>query len=261
MARIKIRLTKVLERLSSNEAQLTRARKRYKANRALAKKNHEKATEAQEAHDQAKADRCNHRAYRAHLRAQFWLGKVKLCVQRKEGLEVHQDKIAAELNDWKKEHGVVVEGNEVTGGTARQRLRAALLRAMLNYRQHKQPGYYSQSGGERVYSKMLEGMPYGHIFDCSTFADGIYFCCGLKDPSGTDYHEGYTGTEGANGKQVSVSQAQVGDLVLYGPFPHHHVEVVLDPTRQTTCGHGSPPIDKGIFNLFGDGDYIVRSYL
>lgn len=261
MAKIKERLAKILEKLMSDEAQLEKARKRYKANRALAMKDHKKAAKAQEAGNQGKADRCNHRASRAHRRAQFWLGKVKLCIQRKEGLEAHEDKIRDELRKWQKEHGVVVRGNDVSGGTPRQRLRAALLAAMHNYQRGKQPGYYSQSGVERVYAKMLIGMPYGHIFDCSTFADGIYYCCGLKDPSGTGYNGGYTGTEGANGKQISVSQAQVGDLVLYGPFPHHHVEVVLDPARQTTCGHGSPPIDEGIFNLFGDNDFIVRSYL
>lgn len=261
MAKIKARLARILARLTSNDAQLKRARKRYKASRALATKNHAKAIKAQEAGDQDKADRCNHRAYKAHLRAQYWLGKVKVCVQRKEGLETHEHAIETELAKWKKEHGVVVSGNKVEGGTPRQRLRAALLRAMLNYQRGKQPGYYSQSGAERLYGKMLEGMPYGHIFDCSTFADGIYFCCGLKDPSDTDYHEGYTGTEGAHGKEVPVGMAKTGDLVLYGPFPHHHVEVVLDPGAKTTCGHGSPPIDKGVFDLFGDSDYLVRSYL
>jgi hypothetical protein len=49
--------------------------------------------------------------------------------------------------------------------------------------------------------------------------------------------------------------------VLYGPAPHHHVEVVLDPREKTTVGHGSPPIDIGVFDLFGDGDYIIRRYV
>jgi cell wall-associated NlpC family hydrolase len=278
MARIKARLAKIVEKLTSNQTQLKKARKRYKANIALEGREKAKAVKAQEAADKVlhfgpnqdqvkgeaetrKADRCLHRAHKAHLRSVYWRDKVKQGVQRKHDLGVHEDKIEAELTKWRKTHGVVISGNKVEGGTARQRLRAALLRAMLNYQHGKQPGYYSQSGAERLYGKMLEGMPYGHIFDCSTFADGIYFCCGLKDPSATDYHEGYTGTEGAHGKEVPAALAKVGDLVLYGSFPHHHVEVVLDPERQTTCGHGSPPIDEGVFDLFGDSDFVIRTYL
>jgi hypothetical protein len=280
MAAIKARLAKILEKLTSNESQLKKARKRYKACIALETKEKAKAAVAQKEADLAagkakggyanssvadvrtrQAARCLHRAHKAHLRSVYWRGKVKQAIQKIHGLGIHQDKIKTELAKWKKTHGVEVQGNEVRGGTARQRLRAALLTAMHNYQVGQQPGYYSQTGLERLYHKMLIGMPYGHIFDCSTFADGIYACCDLKDPSATDYHEGYTGTEGAHGKEVPADLAKIGDLVLYGPFPHHHVEVVLDPAKQTTVGHGSPPIDLGTFNLFGDNDYIVRSYL
>jgi len=280
MAKIRAALRAVAEKLVSDQTLLDRARKRYKAQHKIAVENHRRQVKFQESADLASgkkaggypnaanaerftkaAARCAHRAYKAHLRAQFWLGRIKPLVQKIEGLEVDHGKIEAEIRKYKREHGVQIRGNKVTGGTARQRLRAALLRAMLNYQQGKQPGYYSQTGLTRVYSHMLEKMPFGHIFDCSTFADGIYFVCGLKDPSDTNYVEGWTGTEGEHGKRVSEADAQVGDLVLYGASPHHHVEVVLDPARKTTVGHGSPPIDEGVFDLFGDSDYEIRSYL
>jgi len=72
---------------------------------------------------------------------------------------------------------------------------------------------------------------------------------------------GWTGTEGEHGTRVSEDGAKTGDLVLYGPFPHHHVEVVDNPKLKTTVGHGSPPIDQGVFDLFGDGNYEIRRYI
>jgi cell wall-associated NlpC family hydrolase len=278
MRKLKAALTALEDKLGLNERLLSKARRRHKKfrlrNEAELKR---RDAHTQTAHgydtygpneDQVKSDRylraslrCQHRADRSHAKAVFWKGRIKQQVARVHHLEKSQADLKAELSKWKKEHGVEIHGNKVTGGTARQRLRAALLRAMLNYKEGRQPGYYSESGLARVYSRMLEKMPFGHIFDCSTFADGIYDCCELTDPSATDYTEGWTGTEGEHGKRVSESEAQVGDLVLFGPQPHHHVEVVLDPARKTTVGHGSPPIDEGIFDLFGDGDYEIRSYL
>ena len=279
MKKLKAALAAVEDKLGMNERLLKKARRRHKKFRVRAEDEHKKqleyqghaaslraeggynATEAP--YVERKAARCQHRAERSHNKSVFWKGRVKQQVARVHHLERSEAEIKAELTKWKREHGVQIHGSKVTGGTARQRLKAALLRAMLNYRNGSLAGYYSQTGGVRDYLHAIYHYALGRIWDCSTFADGVYLCCGLEAPSGpnTLTAGGFTGTEGEHGKRVSESQAQVGDLVLYGPAPHHHVEVVLDPARKTTCGHGSPPIDEGVFDLFGDGDFEIRSYL
>lgn len=272
MAKLKAALAAVAKSLGLQQQLLKRVQRRYKANRKRAFKAHAQQLAAQKNADKlrgegkaklaAKADkrvrRHSHVAYKNHLRAEHYLGAIKRKQQVIHKLETDHAKFAAEL---KKANKVTVRGNKVTGGASRQRLRVALHTAAHNCSTGVQHNYYSQSGLAPLYSHTLKDMPYGHRFDCSSFADGIYYVCGLKDPSGTDWNGGYTGTEGEHGKEVSASEAQTGDLVLYGSFPHHHVEVVLDPENKTTCGHGSAPIDMGVFDLFGDGDYIIRTYL
>lgn len=248
MAKIKERLAALAEKLVSNEANLRKAQRRHKKFRLKAEGISDKQS----------------RAYkRAHAKAIYWKGRVKQQQRRINHLERSTAEVELELEKWKKDHKVTIRGSKVTGGTPRQRLKAALLRAMLNYRTGKLAGYYSQSGGARDYLHAIYHYALGRIWDCATFGDGVYLCCGLTAPSGpnTLTAGGWTGTQGEHGKRIPESQAQVGDLVLYGPFPHHHVEVVLDPVRKTTVGHGSPPIDEGVFDLFGDGDYIVRTYV
>lgn len=280
MHKIKAALAIVAEKLDTNKRVLARARRRHKKFRLLADAERLRATRAQEdaAHyltfgpgeNQIKGEaalkrqhRCEHRAAKAQGKAIYWKGRVKQQVARVHHLGTSNEALRAELATWLKNHKVEIHGSKVTGGTARKRLHAALLRAMLNYREGSLPGYYSQSGGARDYLHAIWHYALGRIWDCSTFGDGIYLCCGLTAPSGpnTLTAGGYTGTMGEHGKEIPEADAQVGDLVLYGSFPHHHVEVVLDPARKTTVGHGSPPIDEGIFDLFGDGDYILRSYL
>lgn len=275
MASIRARIAKLTERLVSKKALLAQARRRYKANRRRAFKAHNQQLAAQARADKLRAQghpaqaeaedrnalRLNHVAYKNHMRAQYWLGKVKVLVRHAHKLDDLLQKAEIERTAWQKKHGVEVNGNKVTGGTPRQRLRAAIHAAAHNCATGKQNNYYSMSGASPDHSHTIQEMPYGHRFDCSSFADGIYECCGLPNPSGTTDGSGYTGTEGSHGKQVSRAKAQTGDLILYGPYPHHHVEVVDDPARETTIGHGSAPIDAGIWNLFGDDSYSIRSYL
>lgn len=272
MAKIRQALTRVAEALGLNQTLLARAQRRYKANRKRAYKAHAQQLVAQKQADAARAkgdtataarkDKAALRhgsvAFKNHSRAQHYLGSVKTLTQRIHGLETTHAAIAAKL---KKLNHVQVRGNKVTGGKPRGQIRVALHTAAGNCAAGKQNNYYSQVGAASDYGHTITGMPYGHRFDCSSFADGIYYVCGLPDPSGTDYNGGYTGTEGERGREVSPGAAQTGDLILYGSFPHHHVEVVDDPAVRTTVGHGSGPIDGGIFDLFGDGDFHIRSYL
>lgn len=264
MAKIKAALQHLADRFNARKVDLPKSRRRAKHFRELAEREHTAQLRAEANGRPRRAARRRRRAEARQVKAIYWKGRIKSDLAALTDLAGRVKKQQDLLSRWMKEHGVHFVGeNKVGGGTPRQRLRAAMLRAAANYRAGTQPGYYSMSGGARDYLHALFHYAFGRVWDCSTFADGIYIVCGLAAPSGpnTLTAGGWTGTEGEHGKQIPESQAQTGDLVLYGPFPHHHVEVVLDPEEKTTIGHGSPPIDPGVFDLFGDGDYIIRTYL
>ncbi len=264
MKTIKAAIQNLSDRLTYRRGDLAKSRRRAKHFRELAQTEHDRQLRAEDKGRFARAERFQRRAEQRQRKAIYWKGRVKQDLAAVENLEVRLAKRQDELEQWIKEHGVVFEGeNKVRGGTPHQRLRAAILRAAANYRRGTQPGYYSQSGGARDYDHAINHYPGGRIWDCSTFADGVYLCCGLEAPSGPRTRElgGYTGTQGEHGRRIPEVDAKSGDLVLYGSFPYHHVEVVLDPGDKTTIGHGSPPIDIGKFDLFGDSDYHVRRYV
>lgn len=212
-----------------------------------------------------KALRLDAKADRAKAKAIVWKQRAKVCSQRIHNLLQRQARIEKEIVEWKREHGVSIDGNKVTGGTARQRLKAALLQAAYNCAHGAQNNYYSMSGTLPDHWHTLKGMPYGHRFDCSSFATGIHRVCGVDDPNGGEYVTGqteYTGTLYGHCETIDERSAKPGDLVLYprwrGDTICHHVEVVLDVARKTTVGHGSAPVDLGTFDLFGDGLYVVK---
>lgn len=264
MSKIKAALQNLADRLTYRRGDLAKSRRRAKHFRELAEQEHARQLQAEVNGRIARADWHRRRAERRQKKAIYWKGRIKKDLAAIENLEERIDKRQAELEEWIKKHGVTFVGeNKVEGGQPHQRLRAAILRAAANYRRGTQPGYYSQSGGTRDYDHAINHYPGGRIWDCSTFADGIYLCCGLEAPSGPNTRSagGWTGTQGEHGRRIPEVDAKSGDLVLYGSAPHHHVEVVLDPSERTTIGHGSPPIDPGVFDLFGDGDYIIRRYV
>lgn len=287
MAKIKARLAKILEKLTSNEAQLKTARKRYKAARMRAEKNHARQIKLQERADLASgkasggypnsanaqaftdaAARCAHRAYKSHLKAIYWRGKVKTCVQRKEGLEAHEHTIEAELAKWKKEHGVVVEGNKVVGGTPGQRWRVALL-ASVKACSKGLPGgrrnFYSMSGTWDIDHELIGGPEYGHRSDCSSTVTGWAKACGLPDPNGEDFHGGYTGTlvgQHNGWKEVPRKYMETSGkpgYIVYGLGVGHHTEAYLGPGDRT-AGHGDAAVNFGIVDDFGDGQFRCYSF-
>jgi hypothetical protein len=262
--KIKAALQHLAERLTYREGDVFKSRRLAKHFRELAEQEHKRGVTAETNGRLVRAARFHRRAEARQHKAIYWKGRIKADLAAITTLRARVGKKTAELDEWIKEHGVMfVNENEVAGGTPHLRLRAAILRAYRNYKAGTQPGYYSQSGAARDYDHAINHYPPGRIWDCSTFADGIYLCCGLEAPSGPRTRElgGWTGTQGSNGHEVPVADAKSGDLVLYGPYPHHHVEVVLDPAEATTIGHGSAPVDPGVFDLFGDGDYIIRRYV
>lgn len=257
----KERLEKVWEKLTFQKDVLGKARRRAKKFRLRAEHNEEVFRKSNKTNRRAET-----RAKRSWKKYEYWRGRIKSTLVKIHHLEDLVEKIEKEQEKYNKTHGFKVEKNNVIGPVEErphEALKAALLAAYRNWKNGDLPGYYSQSGGARDYLHTLYHYALHRIWDCSTFADGVYICCKLPAPSGPRTLElgGWTGTQGEHGKKIDPSDAQPGDLVLYGSFPHHHVEVVLDPKTRTTVGHGSPPIDLGVFDLFGDGNYIVRRYV
>lgn len=269
-------LAKLASALKLNHKLLARAQRRYAANRKRAFVAHNKQVKFQKQADVLRAEghllaaerktkaagRQEHIAVKNHARAQHYLGVVKSLQQRIHGLHERDIHLQEEL---KRLDHVTVNGNKVSGGTPRERLRKAIHTAADNCSTGHQHNYYSMTGELPDLGHTLTGMPYEHRFDCSSFATGIHFVCEIADPNGGNYTTGetmYTGSLLAHCETISRSEVKTGDFVVYlsfqGDTTGHHVEVVDDPARETTIGHGSAPIDRGVFNLFGDGLYVFK---
>lgn len=269
MKKIKAALQHLADRLTHRKGDLAKSRRLARHFRELAELEHQNQIMAENAGSARLAARRKRRAQARHVKAIYWKGRVREDTAAIANLEGRIEDREKELAEWIKTHGVTFEGhNKVRGGTPSQRKRAAILRAELNYLHSEQPGYYSQEGAARAYDHGLYHYPQGHIWDCSTFADGIHYVCGIESPSGSEYRlGGYTGTELANSHSVSRSRVKPGDLCVYlryaGDTVGHHVEVVLDPDAEITIGHGDAAINRAGggstgFNLFGDGLYTFR---
>ena len=60
------------------------------------------------------------------------------------------------------------------------------------------------------------------------------------------------------GRYIGRDQLKPGDLVLYGPAPHHHVELYVGPGNRTV-GHGSPPVDYGDIYMIADPHFVTSN--
>jgi len=264
MSRIKKRLAALAEKLGLNRPLLARARRRYRANHERAVKYHRRAVAAEKHADELRAAgpypatqapfedkraaRLHHKALKNHLRAQWWIGRVKVLVQRIDGLEQTKEQLEDKLRKLEREHGVTISGNRATGGTPRKRLEAVMLASAAACASGKRPNFYSQAGAWDV-DHCITGERYGERSDCSSWFTSVYKSCGLDDPNGAGYSGGYTGTLGAHGRRVSRGELDSGDAVLYGTAPFHHVEMKLGHGGTATIGHGSAPVDRGVVDL------------
>lgn len=107
--------------------------------------------------------------------------------------------------------------------------------------------------------------------DCSGFVTLAYRDAGAADPNGSNYDGvGYTGTLAAHGRPITRAQARPGDLVFFGPFPHEHVCVVLEPGDDPLlASHGQErgPVairfapELAYHRVHGNGQVTWRSYL
>jgi hypothetical protein len=271
VSKVKKALAAVAEKLGINQRLLSRAQNRYRANRrrAFVAHNtgvrHDRAADALRAagHPRAaekrnrEADRAHGRAYRNSRRAQWWLGRIKVLTQRIEKLEAREHDLLEELRKLKE---VTIKGNTATGGSDWQRWRAVCTRSVLNCARGVRRNFYSQGGTWDVDHPIVPGEAYGERSDCSQTVTAWAKAAGLPDPNGASYTGGYTGTlvGGHNGwRQVSRAEMLVSHkpaYVIYGGGTGHHVEAYIGPGDRT-AGHGSAPVDFGVIDLFGDGDY------
>lgn len=267
MKKLRARLQRIADRLTGRRADLAKSRRRTKVWREHAEAQEAKALRAKNNGHPRRAERIERRAKRSRAKEVYWRGRVRRDKDAIEQLELIEARLEQDLAEWIKKHGVRFEGhNRIRGGTAPQRSKAAQSRAMLNYRKGDQPGYYSMSGGTRDYAHSLYHYAPGRVWDCSTYADGLKYVTGDPSPSGPDGFRvgGYTGTEMEHCKQIRESDARIGDLVIYLRYPGdtigHHVEVVFDPDKKLTSGHGDEAINigaNGDYDIFGDGLYVV----
>lgn len=163
------------------------------------------------------------------------------------------------------------EQQQAKGGGDREKV----VRCALDSVDHQAPRY-SQAGSWSL-TYFPGGEPSGVRSDCSQWFTKIYFHAGLPDPNGQGYAGGYTGTLGAHGHAIDRSELKPGDPVLYGSYPHHHVEMYVgtgeDLSKElraelarrgfdhnSTIGHGSPPVDEGTVDLLS-GPKSFRTYL
>lgn len=274
MARLKHLLSQVAEKLGLNQKLLARAQRRYKANRKRAYKAHNQQIKAQERADSflkfgpgvnqvkgeeatRQANRYAHVAYKNHLRAQYWLGVIKKLTQRIEGLEADQGQFQAEIKKLRPK----VNGNEVEGGTPKQRWFLACLTSVANCSNGKRRNFYSMSGSWDIDHELIGGPEYGNRSDCSSTVTGWAKAAQLGDPNGSNWTGGYTGTlisESNGWKETSLAglRKKGWGYIVYGGGVGHHTEA-FTPSKDfpdRTSGHGSSPVDFGTLHLFGSGE-------
>jgi hypothetical protein len=278
MGAIREAVAALAEKLGLTDRLLRRARRRTASFRERAAREHRRQIDGQTAADlfrtegdeaaaaknDRKAARCAHRAYRSHLKAIYWRGRIKVLVQRREGLRRTQAELDAELAEAIAAAKATLRGNRATGGTARERWRLVCLASVANCSNGKRRNFYSMSGAWDIDHVVVPGEEYGERSDCSSTVTGWAKAAGLPDPNGEDFHGGYTGTlvgEHNRWHKVSVTELRKKGwgYVVYGGGTGHHVEAYIGPGDRT-AGHGSPPVDFGVIDLFGDADYRCYVY-
>lgn len=222
----------------------------------------------------AKALRLIAKAEKAKVKAIIWKQKAKAATQAINGLSVTKDELEADLARWQKTHKPHIgKDGKVAGASSKGE--AAIFAA--KYIATKcagasRPNYYSMTGGGfNVTHPLLKGdqkaigqVPYERS-DCSLFVTEVCWAADLPDPNGEDWHGGYTGTlVGQHNGWKLVSEATMRKkgwgYIVYGSGVGHHTEFYVGEGGDDTIGHGSPPVDTGIINLFGDGDYRCYIY-
>jgi hypothetical protein len=205
-------------------------------------------------HEQLAAKAKAHSDAEAHA-AQQLVPKIKRLKREVDGLETDVASLEAQLKAAKQGGGVRIQGNKATGGTARKRLQVVALASAHACATGARHNFYSQTGDWDI-DHCITGPAIGHRDDCSSWFTSVYKSCGLPDPNKSRYGSGYTGTLVAAGTPVSCEYARnnPGCAVIYGSGPGHHVEFSIGDGSENTVGHGSAPVDRGVFDLFGPSE-------
>lgn len=215
-----------------------------------------------------KALRLDAAATKNHNKAIFWRGRAKVLAKRIAGITENVAEIQKEIAAL----GVTIEGNVAKGGTDLERWLAVLNASVANCAKGLPEGrrnFYSMSGAWDIDHPIHPGEEYGERSDCSSTVTAWAKAAGLPDPNGAEWLGGYTGTlqQGHNGwREVSFEhmvKAKRPAFFIYGVGVGHHTEgwcpilnengQIVDANR--SAGHGSAPVDYGVPNLFGDGDF------
>lgn len=274
LAKLRERLAALQHSLLVQRPLLTRARRRYRSFHKRAYKAMKQKEAAMEAADKlreeghpgraerkdAKALRLSGVEERNRAKKVFWRGRAKVLAKRVHGIETDIASVEKEIAEL----GPTVKGNKVSGGTREERWKLACLTAAANCSTGRRRNFYSQSGSWDIKHEIAPGPEYGERSDCSQFVTGIAWSCGLPDPNGAGYTGGYTGTligQHHGWKLVSYARLQkIGwGYIVYGGGVGHHTEAYVGGGR--TVGHGSAPVDFGVPDLFGDGDFRCYAYL
>lgn len=84
--------------------------------------------------------------------------------------------------------------------------------------------------------------------DCSGFTTLCYAWAGAPDPNGLGYsYIGFTGTMLNNLPEIPIEDAQIGDVIVYGPGTGDHVVIIVEVGQDPLCvSHGQ---ERGPFRI------------
>jgi len=99
--------------------------------------------------------------------------------------------------------------------------------------------------------------------DCSSAVTWCYWTVFGNGPdfiNGASWTAGYTGTQISHGKEVTLAEAQVGDLVFYGKAHNDINHVAMYIGTNKVISHGSDPVGYLAIDYRSDRQQI-RSYI
>jgi hypothetical protein len=288
MSKLHAKLDALGKSLGIQRKMLARAQRKVKARHKAQKKTERARDAARKSADRLRAEgraenavqrdetvaRLDRQAHKRESEAIVWKGRVKVLTQRVNGLATTQQEVEGELKKWQSTHAPHI-GKDGRVAGAKDHGEAAIFAA--RYIASKcasgdRPNYYSMTGvGFNCKHPLLRGsqraigqVPYERS-DCSLFVTEVCWAAKLPDPNGENYGGGYTGTlVGEHNGWKFVSEAHMKKkgwgIVVYGEGVGHHTEFYVGEGGEATIGHGSPPVDEGIVNLFGDGDFRCLIY-
>lgn len=247
------------------------ARGRHRHFRGIAKKKWDKAVELRAEADKlrkkhpaeaailnAKAAKLEAQSEHAHIKAEHVVGRIKRLIQERDDLEATEERLKARIK--KLAPKCQVKGNKVIGGSWEKRLQTAMLTSAARCKKGERHNFYSQTGTFDA-KHCITGPASTHRDDCSSWFGSVYWTANMPDPHRANWGSGFTGTLVAHGTQISREEARhtPGAAVIYGSGNGHHVEMAIGDGTEHTIGHGSDPVDMGVFDLFGPGE-VMRFY-